>query len=286
MKDQYKILISLFIITVMAIFVQGSGILTNQMNITYDAQVYARLMQFNSTLGDNYFYNAKTNKAGPMVFVYDASATNDDEALSLLKVGAGITTVSKNNVWGVNTNFAYLNWVIPANEYQYAGYFGSSLGSSLGHPTVMIQNTNKTNPSPVLVVDGFSATETTPLQSWRNQTNQVAYVSMNGSFYGAAFIDSTPGFEGSALDAVKTVKTKDGKLDDAKMNPFMQGEWRIPVMEEVVVEVNGEPKTMHNVVGYETKTGRNIGNTVTVNSMAIQELVEELCKHDNTYKFC
>lgn len=77
-----------------------------------------------------------------------------------------------------------------------------------------------------------------------------------GNFSADSFTDRTPFFVGNALDAIANVKHKDGKLDHDSLHEFMRYHRKL------------DDGTM--------VTERNIGNTVSVLLVAIQELQAEI----------
>ena len=88
-----------------------------------------------------------------------------------------------------------------------------------------------------------------------------------------SFTDRTPTFEGNALEEIRKIKSKDGKIDHETLPEFVkvkkQGR---PIIEKQIID--GEEKEI--IVGYEEEIERNIGNMISVNTKAIQELLNRI----------
>ena len=105
-----------------------------------------------------------------------------------------------------------------------------------------------------------------------NPTN--ALLDVNGGIYAAGnvsaltFTDRTPIYEGDALTEIKKIKGKDGKIDHSTLPDFVKVDK--PVYEDVF---DGKATTTIQIA---TTTERNIGNMVSVNVKAIQQLIERV----------
>jgi hypothetical protein len=96
------------------------------------------------------------------------------------------------------------------------------------------------------------------------------------------FTDRTPVFEGDALKAIAGITSKDGKINHESFPEFMKSVYREPIYEDYEeINENGEVEIKTRSDKYVEKTGRNLGNTISVLLKAIQEqqvMIEELQK--------
>ena len=121
------------------------------------------------------------------------------------------------------------------------------------------------------------------------------YATKNVSAEG--FIDRTPFFEGNALVEINKITSIDGKIDHNKLPSFVKASYDEPIMEEQeICNLENEEEVCKNEsvkVGSVTKEGRSLGASISLNTVGIQELYDEivylegeLCKKDNTYPWC
>jgi len=107
-------------------------------------------------------------------------------------------------------------------------------------------------------------------------------LTVNNDIYAAGdvsaltFTDRTPAFEGDGIKAIIGIKSKDGKIDHDTLPKFMQGVYRENIYQDVEVEKENKTVIDRQVVGYEEKQGRNLGNSVSVLIKAIQEQQTEI----------
>ncbi|MCK4386539.1 MAG: tail fiber domain-containing protein [Candidatus Pacebacteria bacterium] len=107
-----------------------------------------------------------------------------------------------------------------------------------------------------------------------------------GNMSALSVTDRTPIFEGDALSEIKKIKGKDGKIDHSTLPEFVRAEIEKPIFEkrEVEEEFFDEElnKTIIKLVEKDTQIGtrvateRNLGNMISMNVRAIQQLAEKM----------
>lgn len=137
-----------------------------------------------------------------------------------------------------------------------------------------------------------------PLHVSGNTSGISIYAEANISAGG--YIDHTvfPDADYDALIEIKKIKS-DGKgnLDHTTLPSSAKAIIKKPIFEEVnetwIYEGNVYSKTIQNIVGYKEEEGRNIGNMISINTVALQQLIsrieileDELCEKDSSYEFC
>jgi hypothetical protein len=100
----------------------------------------------------------------------------------------------------------------------------------------------------------------------------------NGNFDGdltaASYADNTPFFDGNALFEIKQIKAKDGKLDHSTLPDFAK---KIINKEKRTKKTkNGMLALVDNEVETETTIGRDLGASISINTVAIQQLIDKI----------
>ena len=111
-------------------------------------------------------------------------------------------------------------------------------------------------------------------------TNNWGIVDYNNAYFegnvsAASFTDRTPSFNGDGLEAIKNIKSKDGKIDHESLPEISK--MCIPATQSVDENGNIINKT-------EEYTGRSIGGSISVLEKAVKQLlerVEDLEKENN-----
>lgn len=87
------------------------------------------------------------------------------------------------------------------------------------------------------------------------------------------FTDRTPFYEGDALTEISKIKGKAGKIDHSTLPEFAKARKQGKAITEKQV-IDGKEQDV--VIGYEEVIERNIGNMVSVNVKAIQQLIYKI----------
>jgi len=120
-----------------------------------------------------------------------------------------------------------------------------------------------------------------PLHVTSNGTNGISIHSL-GLVRGAGFVDATefPNKDFNAVNVVKNIKSEEkglsnavSKLDHKTLPEFAYKTWQEPIYEMVWNETLNEP--ILEIIGYNKQEGRVINNMVSINTKALQELIEE-----------
>ena len=85
----------------------------------------------------------------------------------------------------------------------------------------------------------------------------------------AGYVTRSPGFTGDALSEISKIKTKDGEIDHDTLPAFTRATYETPIYKKKAIDGN---KT---IIGYENKPGQNLGNTVSMLIVAVQQLDAE-----------
>lgn len=107
----------------------------------------------------------------------------------------------------------------------------------------------------------------------------------NGTVSAGVFTDRTPFYDGDALTAIKNIKGKNGQIDHLSLPDFVQSHKTKDTFESQkkrdedgeLVKDGDDNQVYEDVkVGEEPTIERNIGNMISVNVKAIQQLLERV----------
>jgi len=85
-------------------------------------------------------------------------------------------------------------------------------------------------------------------------------------------IDRTPFYDGDALTAIKNIRGNNGEIDHSSLPDFVRQSYNEPQTQKTFsngVEVD-------RVIGSIKKDGRNLGNQISVNVKALQQLIDKV----------
>lgn len=94
----------------------------------------------------------------------------------------------------------------------------------------------------------------------------------NGTVSAGVFTDRTKYFEGDALTELCAIRGKDGQLDHDTLPEFTRANVTHDIMGDVETEIDGKVVVQLDKVGEETVVERDLGATVSMQIVAIQQL--------------
>ena len=122
-------------------------------------------------------------------------------------------------------------------------------------------------------------------------TASVSALYATGDVSALTFTDRTPIFEGDALVEINRIQGKDGEIDHSTLPEFVKVERQIPVYEkQLVTEPVFDEKTSKSIdqmvekdiqTGTKIVTERNIGNMLSMDVRAIQQLDQRVVVLEN-----
>ncbi len=94
------------------------------------------------------------------------------------------------------------------------------------------------------------------------------------------FTDRTAFYEGDALSAIRNIKGDKNIIDHSSLPKFVQSSITLqkPIIKETEIIEDGEPVIKKETIGIEevTENGRNIGNMVSMLTVAVQQLLSRI----------
>ena len=214
-----------------------------------------------------------TDNANSTVGLTINQGANDNEILSLKSsdIGHPFTASTEADTFGYFSKLSPTNGGLVALGFSDADATALFLGGAIG-------SADPADTTPAIMLRGLQSNGTTGTAALgnaervltiQNSTTDLITVAGNGDAYFLAdvsaltFTDRTPYYEGDALTEIMNIKGKDGKIDHNSLPSFAK-----KVRMKDVYEGD-------NKVGEEVEPLRDLGAMISIQTVAIQQLIEE-----------